>query len=222
MTFLEAAIAILQREGRPLHFKKLTEIALQDNLLTVVGRTPEVTMQQRLNEALKKEDPSLVLTREKPGVFGLRQYPKRADATAPGEAAAAAAPSSSATEKAAAPAADGVASEASSGSAEGGATERRRRRRGGRGRRRRDEAGGAQAATGASGEAEDDEAGPDGAGAEEPAVEGEARAVAASTSATPAAAAPADTGDEGGPARRSMPQLPARPSVARSLKPRRW
>ncbi len=46
MTFLEAAIAILKREGKPLHFKKLTEIALKDNLLTVVGRTPEATMQQ--------------------------------------------------------------------------------------------------------------------------------------------------------------------------------
>ena len=58
MTFLEAAIAILKREGRPLHFKQLTEIALKENLLTVVGRTPEATMQQRLNDALKKE-PSL-------------------------------------------------------------------------------------------------------------------------------------------------------------------
>ena len=74
MTFLEAAIAILSREGRPLHFKKLTEIALKENLLTVVGRTPELTMQQRLNDALKKEDPHLLLTREKPGVFGLRHY----------------------------------------------------------------------------------------------------------------------------------------------------
>src|SRR5436853_7709077 len=91
MTFLEAAIAILQREGRPLHFKQLTEIALKDNLLTVVGRTPEVTMQQRLNDALKKEDPHLMLVREKPGVFGLRFYPKRGEAGAP-EAAVVAAP----------------------------------------------------------------------------------------------------------------------------------
>ena len=63
MTFLEAAIAILKREGKPLHFKKLTEIALKENLLTVVGRTPEATMQQRLNDAMKK-DASVPLTRE--------------------------------------------------------------------------------------------------------------------------------------------------------------
>ena len=38
-----------------------TEIALADNLLTVVGRSPETTMQQRLNDALKKGDPALPL-----------------------------------------------------------------------------------------------------------------------------------------------------------------
>jgi hypothetical protein len=121
MTFLEAAVAILKREGKPLHYKKLTEIALKDNLLTVVGRTPEATMQQRLNDALKK-DPSLPLTREKPGIFGLRYYPAPSEK----EAAPAAAPS----EKEAAPAAGTPAAE--SGPGEG----KRRRRRGGRGRRR--------------------------------------------------------------------------------------
>ncbi|HEX2569894.1 MAG TPA: HTH domain-containing protein, partial [Polyangia bacterium] len=75
MTFLEAAIEILKRERQPLHFKKLTQLAIERNLLTVIGRTPEITMQQRLNDALKKHDPGLLLTREKPGVFGLRYYP---------------------------------------------------------------------------------------------------------------------------------------------------
>ncbi|HVY39389.1 MAG TPA: winged helix-turn-helix domain-containing protein, partial [Polyangia bacterium] len=39
MTFLEAAFEVLRWEGRPLHFKELTERALGKKLLTFVGRT---------------------------------------------------------------------------------------------------------------------------------------------------------------------------------------
>ncbi len=134
MTFLEAALAILKREGKPLHFKKLTEIALRENLLTVVGRTPEVTMQQRLNDALKK-DTSLPLTREKPGIFGLRYYP-------PPEVYAAPAVIPSA-EPAAAPATQASAVEEKQDAPEAQPERKRRRHRGGRGRRR----GGATAAS---------------------------------------------------------------------------
>jgi len=45
MTFLEAAFEVLRREGKPLHYKELTERVLGKKLLTFVGRTPEVTMQ---------------------------------------------------------------------------------------------------------------------------------------------------------------------------------
>ena len=54
MTFLEAALEILRREGRPLHYKDLTERAMGKKLLTFVGRTPEVTMQTQLTAAVKK------------------------------------------------------------------------------------------------------------------------------------------------------------------------
>ena len=54
MTFLEAALKILSREGKPLHFKELTERAMTKKLLTFVGRTPEVTMQTQLTAAIKK------------------------------------------------------------------------------------------------------------------------------------------------------------------------
>ena len=43
MTFLEAALEILKRERKPLHYKELTERAMDKKLLTFVGRTPEVT-----------------------------------------------------------------------------------------------------------------------------------------------------------------------------------
>src|SRR6516162_3004920 len=75
MTFLEAALKILSREGKPLHFKELTERAMGKKLLTFVGRTPEVTMQTQLTAAVKKA-PGNPFVRVKPGVFGLLRYPE--------------------------------------------------------------------------------------------------------------------------------------------------
>jgi len=122
MTFLEAALEILKRERKPLHYKELTEKAMERKLLTFVGRTPEVTMQTQLTSAVKKA-PGAPFVRVKPGIFGLLRYPEAAPEPvivveeAPPEVAAA-----DAKDK---PAAEG--SEAARG---------RRRRRGGRGRRR--------------------------------------------------------------------------------------
>jgi ribonuclease E len=44
MTFTEAALEVLRREGKPLHFKKITEIAIRENLLDHVGKIPEEVM----------------------------------------------------------------------------------------------------------------------------------------------------------------------------------
>src|SRR3954467_1182553 len=75
MTFLEAALEILRHEGKPLHYKELTEHALGKKLLTVVGRTPEGTMQTQLPAAVKKA-PGNPFVRVKPGIFGLLRYPE--------------------------------------------------------------------------------------------------------------------------------------------------
>ena len=77
MTFLEAALEILKRERKPLHYKELTEKAMERKLLTFVGRTPEVTMQTQLTSAVKKA-PGAPFVRVKPGVFGLLRYPEAA------------------------------------------------------------------------------------------------------------------------------------------------
>jgi hypothetical protein len=136
MTFLEAALAVLQREGKPLHYKDLTERAMGKKLLTFVGRTPEVTMQTQLTAAVKKA-PGSPFVRVKPGVFGLLRYPEM--------------PPEPEEETTAKPAARGG---AAAGAAEGearGERGRRRRRRGGRGRSRGDEATPGFASNGAEG-----------------------------------------------------------------------
>ena len=118
MTFLEAALEILKRERKPLHYKELTEKATERKLLTFVGRTPEVTMQTQLTSAVKKA-PGAPFVRVKPGVFGLLRYPE----VAPEPVAVVEAPPPVATEE----------KPVEAGAGEGRS---RRRRRGGRGRRR--------------------------------------------------------------------------------------
>jgi HB1, ASXL, restriction endonuclease HTH domain/Restriction endonuclease len=168
MTFLEAALEILRREGRPLHYKDLTERAMVKKLLTFVGRTPEVTMQTQLTAAVKKA-PGNPFVRVKPGTFGLLRYPE----VAPEEAVPAEDEAQEKTEEATA---DGGARASASASAE--ATRRRRRRRGGRGRGRDD----APAAVNGATQTPALDTDSDGEGSDEPTVSGglsaEARAAA--------------------------------------------
>src|SRR5438105_8486316 len=89
MTFLEAAIEVLRREGRPLPAKRLAELAVHYNLLSVVGRDPEGMMVARLDDVIDRPHPNEAILRIRPGVYGLRAYPSRAAA----EEAPASAPS---------------------------------------------------------------------------------------------------------------------------------
>jgi HB1, ASXL, restriction endonuclease HTH domain/Restriction endonuclease len=121
MTFLEAALEILKRERKPLHYKELTEKAMERKLLTFVGRTPEVTMQTQLTSAVKKA-PGAPFVRVKPGIFGLLRYPEAAAPEPVVEVA---------------PAVVAAGEKPGEKPGEGGEAARgRRRRRGGRGRRR--------------------------------------------------------------------------------------
>lgn len=74
MTFTEAAAEVLRLAGKALHYKEITELAIEKNLLSHVGKSPEVTMGARLAALLKKEDKNNPIIRVKPGVFGLRDW----------------------------------------------------------------------------------------------------------------------------------------------------
>lgn len=71
MTFYEAALEVLRRAERPLHYKKITEMAIRDELLSHRGKTPEVTMNDRLLKELRREEDSK-LERTRPGVYKIR------------------------------------------------------------------------------------------------------------------------------------------------------
>src|SRR5208282_39742 len=52
-------------------------LAIEKNLLSHVGESPEVTMGARLAALLKKEDKTNPIVRVKPGVFGLRDWSEK-------------------------------------------------------------------------------------------------------------------------------------------------
>jgi hypothetical protein len=74
MTFIEAAAEVLRTAGKPLHYKEITELAIAKNLLSHVGKTPEVTMSHRLTSAIKKDDEDIPIVKVRPGVFALREW----------------------------------------------------------------------------------------------------------------------------------------------------
>ena len=74
MTFTEAAVEVLRRAGKPLHFKEIAELALKDNLLSHVGQDPEVTMGQRLAAMAKREEDRKVVAIAPDGTFALPEW----------------------------------------------------------------------------------------------------------------------------------------------------
>jgi hypothetical protein len=77
MTFTDAAAEVLRLVGKPLHYKEITDIAIEKNLLSHVGKSPEVTMGARLAATLKKDSGDNPLVRVKPGVFALREWDEK-------------------------------------------------------------------------------------------------------------------------------------------------
>ncbi len=76
MTYTEAAVEVLRQVGRPLHYKKIAQIAVELGLLSHVGKSPEITMSTRLATMLRKDRGDSPIVKVKPGVFGLREFPE--------------------------------------------------------------------------------------------------------------------------------------------------
>jgi hypothetical protein len=74
MTFTEAAVEVLRRAGKPLHYKDIAEIAVRENLLSHVGQDPEVTMGQRLAAMAKRDDERKVVAVAPEGTFALIEW----------------------------------------------------------------------------------------------------------------------------------------------------
>lgn len=74
MTFMEAALAILEDAGEPLHYGEITRRALERGLLKTTGKTPDESLNSRLSVEIKKNGDKSVFVRTEPGTFGLRKW----------------------------------------------------------------------------------------------------------------------------------------------------
>src|SRR5256885_2984822 len=74
MTFTEAAVEVLRRAGKPLHFKEIADAALRENLLSHVGQDPEITRGQRLAAMARREDDRKVVAVTPEGTFALIEW----------------------------------------------------------------------------------------------------------------------------------------------------
>jgi len=74
MTFTEAAVEVLRRAGKPLHYKEIADVAVRESLLSHVGQDPEVTMGQRLAAMAKRDDDRKVIAVAPEGTFALVEW----------------------------------------------------------------------------------------------------------------------------------------------------
>ncbi len=75
MTFLEAAYRILKEEKKPLHFRKITEMAIQRGLIETEGQSPELTMHAVLSRDIKNKGRNSLFVKDnkRRGFFRLRK-----------------------------------------------------------------------------------------------------------------------------------------------------
>jgi hypothetical protein len=74
MTFTEAAVEVLRRSGKPLHYNEIAEVAIKENLLSHVGQDPHVVMGQRLAAMAKREEERRVVAIAPDGTFALVEW----------------------------------------------------------------------------------------------------------------------------------------------------
>jgi len=76
MTYLEAAKAVLEEMKQPMHFRKITELAMQKRYLLSQGKTPVWTMGARLSVDVKEKGARSEFIRVDSGRYGLRRWRK--------------------------------------------------------------------------------------------------------------------------------------------------
>jgi hypothetical protein len=71
MTFLEAALAVLRQERRPLHYREITKLAIERDYLSHIGKMPDQAMQTRLSTAARRGIRDVTIHKVGPGTYAL-------------------------------------------------------------------------------------------------------------------------------------------------------
>lgn len=79
MTAIEAAYQVLRDAGKPMHYRKITELVLERGLWETDGQTPWATLNARLAVDIKNHQEESRFLRVDPGVFSLREWDRTDD-----------------------------------------------------------------------------------------------------------------------------------------------
>jgi len=74
MSFADAAIQVLEDVGSPLHYRQITQIAIDHNLIQTNGKSPEATLNAIIAVEIKQKGDRSRFVRVDRGVFGLRKW----------------------------------------------------------------------------------------------------------------------------------------------------
>jgi len=75
-TFKQAAIGILKKAGKPLHYAEITRLALESGVLETEGATPEATMNAQIVMDIKNKGEGADFIKTTPGNFALNPNKK--------------------------------------------------------------------------------------------------------------------------------------------------
>lgn len=76
MTFIDAAYRVLKENEEPMHYKEITQQALNKGYMETEGKTPEATMSARISRDIKNNGEKSRFVRVKRGTYGLKDKEK--------------------------------------------------------------------------------------------------------------------------------------------------
>ena len=80
-TFKQASIAVLQQNGKPLHYKEITKKALEQHLIETGGKTPELSLLRDMSEDIRLNGKNAIFKKINEGVYGLNDYTSKSEST---------------------------------------------------------------------------------------------------------------------------------------------
>ncbi len=72
-SFKSIAVKIITEAGKPLHYREITRMATEQNLLRTTGKTPWATMNAQLSMDIINNGENSTFYRAQPGFFGLKK-----------------------------------------------------------------------------------------------------------------------------------------------------
>jgi restriction system protein len=83
MTFAAAAYQVLKQAGKPLSINEITSVALEQGMISTVGKTPSATMSAQLYVDIKRKGNSSKFIKVNKGKFALREWSESPIASTP-------------------------------------------------------------------------------------------------------------------------------------------